>query len=270
MEVKLPEIVSVGLYNAAIATNGKTVSNSRRTSLFEIEIPIEKGGISYMDSDKMKLKPDMVICAKPGQTRYTKLPFKCYYVHFILSEGELFEKLSELPNFLKVSNYQKYHDIFQKLYKYSKTFVSTDDVIIQSLVLELFHNLINDSKKNEIKKKTNVANYVAIKNTIAYIKNNLSEDLNLANLSDLANLSPTHFHKLFKASTGKTLHEYIEEQRIKKAIDLIIETDYTNAKIAYECGFSSQSYFNYAFKRKMNASPREYAKNIHEQYTKSI
>ena len=63
-----------------------------------------------------------------------------------------------------------------------------------------------------------------------------------------------------------TIHEYVEEQRIKKAANMLITTDYTLAEIAYECGFSSQSYFSYAFKRKMNKTPREYAKEVFERY----
>ena len=73
-------------------------------------------------------------------------------------------------------------------------------------------------------------------------------------------------HKVFKASTGKTLHEYIEDRRIKKSINLLISTDMTLTEIAYECGFSSQSYFSYAFKRHTGLTPRDYAKNIFEKY----
>ena len=40
------------------------------------------------------------------------------------------------------------------------------------------------------------------------------------------------------------------------------------SEIAYECGFSSQAYFSYAFKKKMKAPPREYAKRLLERYEK--
>ena len=51
---------------------------------------------------------------------------------------------------------------------------------------------------------------------------------------------------------------------------MIVETDHTITQIAYECGFSSQSYFNYVFKRKIKITPKQYAKEAFEQYTKSI
>jgi len=270
MEIKLPEIIAIGIYNSNIAVKNKTVTNNRRTSMFEIEIPIENGGISYIDSDKIRLKPNMVICAKPGQIRHTKLPFKCYYIHFILNEGDLYSKLIALPNFLNTTKYKKYHEIFQKMYNYYNTSIDTDEIILQSLILELVHILINDSKKQVLKEQMKTGNYDTINKITSFIKDNLTSNLTLSSLSAKAGFSPTYFHKLFKSSTGKTVREYIEDLRIKKAINMIVETDLTVTQIAYECGFSSQSYFNYVFKRKMKTTPKQYAKAFFEQYTKSI
>jgi AraC-like DNA-binding protein len=62
------------------------------------------------------------------------------------------------------------------------------------------------------------------------------------------------------------LREFVEEQRLQKAINLLISTDMTLSEIAYECGFSSQSYFSSVFKQKMKITPREYAKKIQQKY----
>ena len=90
--------------------------------------------------------------------------------------------------------------------------------------------------------------------------------MSLNAVASYASLSSIHFHNCFKAATGKTLHEYVEEQRIKKAAGLLVSTDLTLTEISYECGFSSQSYFSYAFKRKMKMTPREYAKEVYKRY----
>ena len=65
-----------------------------------------------------------------------------------------------------------------------------------------------------------------------------------------------------------TLRDYVEQQRIKKATELLTVGEKTLTEIAYECGFSSQSYFSYAFKRRMKIPPRGYAKKIAEDYEK--
>ena len=113
--------------------------------------------------------------------------------------------------------------------------------------------------------KTN-NNHLMIEKALEYIKNNLTEPLNLKEIAEIVHLSPIHFHNIFKYNIGVTLREYIENQRLKKAVNLLITTDLSLTQIAYECGFSSQSYFSYVFKRKMNKTPREYAQEIYNRY----
>ena len=124
------------------------ITKNRKTTMFEIEIPIEKGGVSYINSDNMAIEPDVIICAKPGQTRHTKLPFKCYYIHLIATDTMLYDKLMSLPNFIKTDKYQKYYEIFEKLCTNYDTAIGFDEIILQSLILELIYTLMCDSKKN--------------------------------------------------------------------------------------------------------------------------
>jgi AraC-like DNA-binding protein len=63
-----------------------------------------------------------------------------------------------------------------------------------------------------------------------------------------------------------TLRDYVEEQRLRKAISLLTETGLTLSEIAFECGFSSQSYFNYAFKKRLHLTPRAYAAEVQLRY----
>ena len=155
--------------------------------------------------------------------------------------------------------------IFLSLCEHYNTGIEADQILLQSLILELIYILKNKAISNEnFTPKNN--NHHVIEKTLEYIKNNLESDLSLDALAKIANFNAVYFHKLFKAATAKTLREYIEEQRIKKAINLLISTNMAITQIAYECGFSSQSYFNYAFKRKMKVSPREYAKSLQLKY----
>ena len=137
---------------------------------------------------------------------------------------------------------------------------------MQSLVLELIYTLITDAKRRVPHDRVKRSNYRVIESTIKYIQENLTADLSLEAISRRAGFTPIHFHNVFKASTGKTLRAYVEEQRVKKAANLLVTTDDTLAEIAYDCGFSSQSYFSYAFKRKTHKTPREYAKGVFERY----
>lgn len=268
MEFILPEIVSVGIFSTQNMPQNKNITKKRTTTMFEIEIPIENGGISYINSKSAQIVPSLVICAKPGHIRQTKLPFKCFYIHFILKKGELYECLMDIPNFVNTDSYENYMKVFKKMYKYFEAPGKDDEIMLYSLFMELIYMLTKDSQKLMRREQTKPNNYFIIERAIKYIKENLSSDLSLENVARYAGLSPIHFHNCFKTATAHTLRRYVEEQRIKKAANMLVTTDYTLTKIAYECGFSSQAYFSYAFKRKMKVTPREYAKAVFERYEK--
>ena len=268
-EIILPKIISLGIYNAQNSIKNKTITARRKTTMFEIELPMENGGISYIDNKSNRIVENMIICAKPGQLRHTRLPFKCYFVHIIVNEGAVFEILSSLPDYIESENTDDIKEIFESLCKHHNTGLPDDDILVQSLILRLVYTLSSFDHSRRIKHSPKSNRHRIIEQTVEYIDNNLSSDLSLEALAEKAKFTPIYFHKLFKRSTGKTLHRYIEEKRIKKSIDLLLSTDMTLTEISYECGFSSQSYFSYAFKREMKLSPREYAKKLLMDYGKS-
>lgn len=262
----LPEIVAIGIYNAELAAKGVKVSKNRTATMFELELPVEPGGISYIDNERRPISPDTLICVKPGQVRHTRFPFQCYYIHMIVPEGILFQILQTQPNFIKTENHEKFRSLFRRLCRHYETALETDMVMVHSLILELIYNLDRESKKNQPAGRLKTGNYAVIENSIQYIKENLTADLRLETLSEIFSFSPTHFHKSFKAATGKTLREFVEHQRLTQAVNLLVSTNMTLAEIAYTCGFSSQAYFSCAFKRSTGKTPREYAKDIFRQY----
>jgi len=263
--MKFPGVESIGLYNSrGFAANGKTTKN-RTLSMFEIELPIMDGGISYIESNFMHITPNMIICAKPGQVRHTTFPLTCYYIHFTLAKGYLYDTLATLPDFFETSKHKVYEEIFIKLCDYYNTYTKHDEIRVQSLILELIHTLYMDAK-NQIHSKEYRSKSELIEKSLEYIKIHLTEDLSLQEVAQAVSLSPTYFHSIFKKALCKTLHEYVEEQRIKKAIHLLMTTEMKLTEIAYECGFSSQSYFSYVFKRKMNTTPRKYVQQLANRY----
>ena len=264
-EIILPQIVAIGIYNSQIAIKNRPISKNRKTTMFELELPIGSGGMSYINDESHPITENMVICAKPGQIRHTRLPFKCYYIHMIVNDGYLGDMLTTLPNYIDLSDTDQIKEIFISLCEHYNTGITNDDILLQSFILKLIY-ILSENSASVVKSTPKSNNHKTIERTLEYINNNLSTDITLERLASAANFNAIYFHKLFKASTGKTLHEYVEDQRVKKAINLLISTNLTLTQIAYECGFSSQSYFSYAFKRKMNITPKEYAKRMSINY----
>ena len=76
-------------------------------------------------------------------------------------------------------------------------------------------------------------------------------------------LHPTYFGEVFKKETSVHYSEYLAELRIEKAKELLHTTQKNVAEIAYETGFSSQSYFCTVFKRKTGLTPKQYLNQKH-------
>ena len=264
----LPEIDIIGIYNSRIAEKKVAVSKDRKTFMFEIELPVEDGGIAYIENESAQITKNLVICAKPGQKRHTRFPFKCYYIHMAVRDEFLFDMLINLPDFIDMEKSDKVREIFKKLVKKYKSFNENDEIIIQSLILELIYILNEHSGRRGKNSALRNKSVLSIEKALRYIDENLTEELSLENVAKTVPLSPIHFHNLFKKLVGKTLREYVEEKRIKKAIEHFETTDKTLTQISYECGFSSQSYFSYVFKRKIGRTPRNYMKDMYDRYEK--
>ena len=263
--MQFPEIVAAGIYNASLVVKNREITKNRKTTMFELELPIEDGGISYINTESAPITRDLFICAKPGQIRHTRLPYCCYYIHFLLPDGELCRRLQKCPNYIAVTDYAQYREIFESLCRHYDSCLEDEMLMLQSILLRLLYLLFKEERIFGAE-KTKKNNELAIRTAISYINENLSADLSLEALAEVVSFSPIYFHNCFRASTGKTLRAYVEEQRIRKAVSLLMGTTLTLSEIAYECGFSSQSYFSYAFKKRMKKTPRQYAAEALRRY----
>ena len=62
MDITLPRIIAVGIFNAQV-TPKRTITANRKTTMFEIELPILEGGTSYVNEDHRKITCNTLICA---------------------------------------------------------------------------------------------------------------------------------------------------------------------------------------------------------------
>jgi AraC-like DNA-binding protein len=87
------------------------------------------------------------------------------------------------------------------------------------------------------------------------------EEGSIAEIASACNLSRGYFIRAFSRTTGRTPHQWLLEQRVAKARDLIRDTGMSLSEIAILCGFSDQSHLNRVFLRATGTSPGVWRRN---------
>jgi AraC family transcriptional regulator len=88
-----------------------------------------------------------------------------------------------------------------------------------------------------------------------HIRENLSGDLSLDALSDVAAMSRFHWHRVFAAMTGETLAEAVRRARLNRAAVLVVTTAEPVAVVARRCGFDNLQVFNRNFRAAFGMTP---------------
>ena len=91
-----------------------------------------------------------------------------------------------------------------------------------------------------------------------YVRANLAESISIEKLAELAELSPFHFSRVFKQTTGMTPLQFVTRERMLQAQRLIRETSRSLIEIALEVGYTSPSHFAQVFRRIVGGTPTEF------------
>ncbi len=100
-----------------------------------------------------------------------------------------------------------------------------------------------------------------IKKSIEYIENNLNKKIELQEIANKAFLSKYHFHRVFHATIGESVAEYIRRRRLIEAAHELLNTEHKIIDIALNYQFSTQESFTKAFKKFYGIPPKEFRKN---------
>ncbi|AUT01878.1 AraC family transcriptional regulator [Nostoc sp. CENA543] len=100
-----------------------------------------------------------------------------------------------------------------------------------------------------------------LKQVINYIHSHLTQPIQLAELSQICGMSQYYFCRLFKQSMGVTPYQYVLQQRMEKAKQLLRQRKYAIAEIALMVGCADQSHFTKHFKKYTGVTPRYFAEN---------
>ncbi|MGV0025042.1 helix-turn-helix domain-containing protein [Phormidesmis priestleyi] len=97
-----------------------------------------------------------------------------------------------------------------------------------------------------------------LRQALEYIDAHLSENLSLSAIADELEMSQYYFCRLFKRSTGVAPHQYLIQQRIERAKQLLKQPQLTGTTVALKCGFSSQSHLAKHFRQRTGLTPNQF------------
>lgn len=99
-----------------------------------------------------------------------------------------------------------------------------------------------------------------IRKSREFIIKNLDEKITLDQVASVANMSASHFCRVFKKATDMNFSEYVARVRVEKAKEMLLESNYTMTHVAYDCGFNSVTDFNRTFKKITGETPSGFRK----------
>jgi len=91
----------------------------------------------------------------------------------------------------------------------------------------------------------------------------IEEELTLIEMAQSVELSPAHFSRMFRKSTGETPHQFVLHNRIDRAKGMLRMPEARVLDVAVACGFKTQQHFARVFRRISGASPTQYRRYHH-------
>ena len=115
-----------------------------------------------------------------------------------------------------------------------------------------------DSLIEAIRTNDQYPHSLLLSKALAYMRDNLGENLRRDEVARFAGVSPGHLSQVMTERMGRSFTDMLAQMRVDRAKDLLRQTDLSLSGIAVECGFYDQSHLNKVFRRLGGPSPGEF------------
>ena len=135
--------------------------------------------------------------------------------------------------------------------------------LAQTLILHLLKNYTVKGAPREAAASGGLSGY-RLRRAKEFIVEHLEEDITLAEVAEAAGYSPFHFARSFRRSTGLTPQQYLVQQRIGRAKELLTKGDLPLVEVAIGAGFKNQSHFTTLFRKFTALTPKAFREAKHQ------
>lgn len=183
------------------------------------------------------------------------------YTDFVPMVALLFNTLKHTQHFSALYAKCIASNIINLLYKKHRFSVSEQEILVKIFssnsadeIVLLFKEIIEKLTIDN----TNADVHRLISKTLNIIENDYMNEISLEFVSEKLYISPSHLSRLFKKETGKNFIDFLKEYRLKKACELLKNTNLRITEISKIVGYDSSSYFTTIFHKFYNITPAQY------------
>ncbi|MCC2683214.1 MAG: transcriptional regulator, AraC family [Paenibacillaceae bacterium] len=191
-------------------------------------------------------------------------PSEVIWIHFGGAQAQTYYQLVEgLGPIFQSDNPQTMGRMFRELVYLFNERPLCLDLYVSGLITSILTNLAVYALQGGSSHPDAGAVYTdKINNAIAFMEKEYQSNLRIEDIAKAALLSPYHFSRIFKQSTGFTIKEYLIKFRLTQAKYLLANTDLSQTEIAAQVGFTDQSYLGRVFRKYEKTTPLQYRRHV--------
>ena len=259
------------VFDSTVLRKNKSITAEREVSFFELELFLQDSGVSHINGKAYPARRGMLLCAQPGDKRYSDLPVKCRFIRIRPSGDNICKILSSFPKVIYIDDSKKFDSLAALMEKLSNYFISKgtdgfDMVTMNVLFLEILHGCMHLYKGAEENTEKPYASR-RVRDAYEYINENFAGDCTLEKIAASVGITPNYLHVIFTRQIGITPFEYVTRKRVEQAKLLLMAGEKNMTEIALDLGFCSQSHFCKTFKNICGMTPTKYRENLVNRYT---
>ena len=246
---------------------GAVIKKHLHLNWFELTIVTDGEGILYTNDVAIPIKSGDIYLSFPADRHEiissSENPLKYDYCSFFSTSDELSEKLETILQTFSDEKSRLFSDDLIKLLVQSAIaeFQKGNNAISNDLLYHLFHLLVMYllrafPEAENVNSLQNISQAdVFCYQLMNYIDTHIFTLKNLSSLSEITNYNYSYLSKLFSKTTGRTLADYFQSSKLKKAKTLLKEGKLKVGDIAELLNYSSVYVFSKAYKKKYGYAP---------------
>ena len=229
----------------------------------------EGEGVLRIDDKELKVKsnsffllpPDVLVQYQADE----KNPWQYAWIHFHgFKSTEIVKSIGmtrKEPVYVPIEENSQLKDAVINLIMYKE-----NEYACIGYMYILFDKMNRWTRHVEKKAGTNLRTMNYMREAIQYINTKYCESIMVQQIADHCGVDRAYLSKIFKYATGNTLQEYLIQFRIKRAKQLLKDTDLSVKYVSYSVGYNDHFTFSKVFKKQEGVSPSVWRKN-HNNFT---